>query len=109
LEKELKTFIEMRIIKTLILNEVFAAELPNPIGTTSFGELLDQILSYLIMIAVPIAGLAIVWSAFQMITSEGEIEKIEKAKKTITWAVIGLIIVFFAKGLTLVIKNILSG
>ena len=109
MERKLKIFIEMKIIKILILNKVFAAELPNPIGTTSFGELLDQILSYLIMIAVPIAGLAMVWSAFQMITSEGETEKIEKAKRTIRWAVIGLIIILFAKGLALVIKNILSG
>ncbi len=99
----------MKIIRILILNKVFASELPNPIGTTNFGELLDRILGYLVAVAVPIAGLAMVWSAFQMVTSEGETEKINQAKRTITWAVIGLIIVFFAKGLSLVIKNILSG
>ncbi|MCD6085379.1 TrbC/VirB2 family protein [bacterium] len=99
----------MKIIKILILNKVFASELPNPIGTTSFGELLDRILNYLIAVAVPVAGLALVWSAFQMVASEGEVEKINEAKRTIKWAIIGLIIVFFAKGLVLVIKNILSG
>ena len=93
----------------LFLIFAFASELPNPIGVKSFSELLDRITSYLLMIAVPITGLALVWAGFLMISSGGEVEKIEKAKKTISWSVIGLIIVIFAKGLALVIKKVLSG
>jgi len=106
----------MNFIKNLILiiNGVLmaffwalAVEIPNPLGTESWEVLLDRIASYLIALAIPVASLAIAYGAWQMMASEGNVEKIEEAKRTIRWAIIGLIIVILAKGLALAIKNML--
>ena len=58
-----------------------------------FSDLTDRIITFLITISATIAVLMIVWAGIQYLTAYGNEDKTTQAKKTITWALIGLAIV----------------
>lgn len=77
-------------------------EVQNELGYTDTQDprviaagIIRTVLSFLGIIAV---GL-IIWAGFNWMTAAGNEEKIEKAKKTLTAAVIGLVIILAAWGL----------
>lgn len=84
-------------------------EIPNPIGASDFTELINKIVGWLIVIFIPIGTIVVLYAAFLFVTSGGSTQKVQQAKKTLTWAVIGLIILFLAKGIILIIKDVLGG
>ena len=87
---------------------VLAVEIPNPLNTTSFTDLLNRILDFLIKIAMPISAAAIAYAGFLFLTSEGDERKIREAKTTLFWTLIGVLIVLGSKGLVLIIKDLLG-
>lgn len=64
-------------------------------GDTPQG-LIAKILTILLEIAAALALLAFVWSGYQFVTSSGEPGQVEKAKKAMIGAFIGLLIIIFA-------------
>ena len=81
--------------------------IPNPINATSFPDLLNTIASWLIYLAIPVATGAIIFSGIQYMTAGGDENKLKSAKNTLTYAILGFILVLIAKGLVLAIKSIL--
>lgn len=81
--------------------------LKNPLKYETFPEALEAIVSYLVVIAVPLATIAIIYGAFQMLTAGGNVEKFQTAKKTIAYAAVGLIIVFVGWGIAKILKDVL--
>ena len=69
----------------------------NPIAQFSdIGRLLNIILPA-IMIAAALIFLAILlFGAFSYVTSSGEQEKVQKARKTITYSIAGIILIMFS-------------
>ena len=86
------------------------------INLTSFPAARFANVSNLMSIATPLIMLAaallfggmLFWAAFQIITAGGEPEKMVEAKKTATWAIVGLIIIslafFFVKLITTILN-----
>lgn len=68
-------------------------------------DFLTRIKNYLLGFVGALAVLFIVWAGIQYITSAGSKDRIEKAKKTLTYAVVGLIAVILS-GLVL---SLISG
>jgi fructose-specific phosphotransferase system IIC component len=66
-------------------------------GATSIEGLVANII---VNVLLPVAGVvavgAIVWGGVTYITSQGEPDKLDKAKKTLLYAIVGLLIVVFA-------------
>lgn len=63
----------------------------------SFGEGLISFFVYLLMFgAIILALFFLVWGGVQWILSEGDKQKVDAAKKTITFSVIGLVLVLLA-------------
>ncbi|MBI2024492.1 MAG: hypothetical protein HYT03_00130 [Candidatus Harrisonbacteria bacterium] len=85
-----------------------AGDLPNPIGTTSFVELLNRIAYFLLIIAVPIATIIIIYGAFLIMTAGGIPANLEKGKKAILYAVIGLAILFLARVIMALLAQLLG-
>lgn len=65
-------------------------------GSTSVGTVMGMLLGILIALAVMAAVGFMLWGAIQWITSQGDKQKVAKARSTIIAAIIGLIIVIFA-------------
>jgi hypothetical protein len=81
---------------------------PNPTGLHTFTELLNKIISYLNMIVDPLVVIMVLWGGFQILTAGGDEGKFKTGKQTLTYAVIGAIVVICASGLIFVINEFLG-
>jgi len=82
--------------------------LQNPLGTNSFIQVINNVLNYLIYISIPILALMILIGGFQILTARDNPEKVNKGKHTITYSVVGFIIILISKGIALIFLKILG-
>jgi len=75
----------------------------------SIPECIEKIISFIFWIAVGIVPIIIIIAGFLFLTSGGDPEKTRTAKRIIFWAVIGLAIILFAKGIISLIKSVIEG
>jgi len=80
----------------------------NPLNADSFSELIQGIINWVIIIGQSIAVIMIIWSGFLFMTSEGDPEKISKAKKSLTWALVGLLVLLIGDGFIGIVKDLLG-
>lgn len=80
----------------------------NPLGITSLEGLLQRVINGLLIIATPLVVIMILWSAYLFITAAGDLKKIQQARETILWTVVGYGILFLASGIVYVIKDLFS-
>jgi len=80
-------------------------KLDNPLGEDmdSPQKLIGRIINSVLGIVGSLALLMFVFGGLTWMTSSGNPEKIQKGKNIIVWAAIGLVIVFFAYGITRVL------
>lgn len=86
-----------------------AAPYESPIGCNSFTNCITPIVNKVGQIALIIAVVMIVVGGFMMVTAFGDPGKLQRARSTLLWAVIGLIVVLAAFALALAFKEIISG
>lgn len=80
----------------------------NPLGLDNIVQVINNILNYLIALSVPVLALMILIGGFQILGARGSPEKIKTGKSTITYAVIGFVIILISKGIALIILRILE-
>jgi hypothetical protein len=71
----------------------------NPLSSSSFEELLNKLIDWILNMALVIAPLIIVYGGYLHVTAMGEVAKINKARNVILYATIGFIIALMAKEL----------
>jgi len=81
----------------------------NPLKATTFADFVGAIASYIRDIALVIAVIMFLWSGFLFLTSQGNEEKVTKAKKTLGWAVIGLAICIIGEGFRFILEQLFKG
>jgi len=84
-------------------------ELRNPLKADTLWEAIDLVINFFIIAAFAIAPILIIYSAFLMILSHGDAEKVNKGKSIILWTLVALAIILFAKGLPSIVKGMFSG
>lgn len=72
-------------------------------GTDGLPTILKRVLTYFTSVVASIAVLAIIIASIMYISSAGDEEKAKKAKNTIVWAVVGLIIAIFSWSIVYII------
>jgi hypothetical protein len=82
--------------------------LENPLQYDTLQEILSAVAGFLFTISIPIVTIMILIGAFQILTAAGNEERIRRGKRTITWAVVGFLVVLIAGGVTQLIENLLS-
>lgn len=65
-------------------------------GNNWVGFLLSNFIAFLFFIVILLALLYMIYSGFQWMTSGGDQEKIKKAKQSITYTLVGVVLAFFA-------------
>ena len=83
-------------------------EICNPLKFGTVPEILSAIANFLFTISIPIAVIFIIIGGFQFATAAGNPEKINAGKRTITWAVIGIVVLLVAGSIAKLIENILT-
>lgn len=70
--------------------------------------LIETVTNYLLDLAGVIAFIMILYASIIYLTSYGEESKAELAKKTLTWSVIGVIVISLAKAILFIVGNMLK-
>lgn len=80
----------------------------NPLESPDFEVIIDNVIDFIFKIAIVLAPLMFIYSAFLFVTSAGNTLKIEQAKRIIIWTLVGLAIVLLSKGFLAIIKQLLG-
>ncbi len=89
-----------------------AVGVPNPVGKQDLGGVLVSVVNALLIFAGAVAVLFLIIGGFRYVISTGNEQQVEGAKKTILYAVLGLIVIFVAFVLVQLIEtqlNVKSG
>lgn len=80
----------------------------NPLRTTKFTDIVNNILTIIFNLALVVTPIMIVWTGVLFITGQGEPVKVTQAKHMLLWIVVGLSTIILAKGAVLIIRAILG-
>ena len=70
--------------------------------------IINSVTDFIIAVSIPIAGLMILYGAFLMLTAAESPKRFEAGKNTILYTVIGLAVILLAKGLVVIITQLLG-
>ncbi len=82
----------------------FAAELTNPLGSTTLTQFLTRMLQLVAQIGFPVIVVYIVYIGFKFIQASGKPEELAKVRGMFFWALIGALIVLGAQVLATAIQ-----
>jgi len=82
--------------------------LANPLRVNTITELLAAILNIVIVLAVPIIVFFIIYAGFLYVTAKGNAQQIEQATRSLTYAVIGGVLVLGAVAIAEIISNLVQ-
>ncbi len=83
-----------------------AVTIPNPIACNDATCLISQVIRYILGVIAILATLMFVWGGVMMLTSAGNADRVKRAKETLAWAAIGIIIIILSWA---IIRFVLSG
>lgn len=83
-------------------------ELPNPLGISTLGELVDKVSNALLIVAVPVVTAMIMWGAFKIVTAGSDPKQVGEGGKIIRNAAIGFVLLLLASGITQVIQSLFA-
>lgn len=84
------------------------AELKNPLLHSDLRVIIGDVIKALLGLSGAIALLVFVWSGVMMMLAAGNMDKIKKAKGSLVWATIGLVVIFTAYTLVATLIKALS-
>jgi hypothetical protein len=80
----------------------------NPLAFDTLQEFIVAILNVIVIIATPIVVVFIILSGFKYVTAQGNPAKIQEATKSLTYAIIGGVLILGAKAISLIIANLVT-
>jgi cytochrome bd-type quinol oxidase subunit 2 len=82
--------------------------LQSPIGEITIEQFIVNILNFFIIIATPIVVLFIIYSGFLYVTARGNVEQTKKATTSLTYAIIGGVLIIGALALSEIIAGVVE-
>jgi|SRR3989344_9310936 len=82
-------------------------EVPNIPEEVNLAATITNVLYFVFAILIAIAAIFIVYSAFLYLTSGGDEEKLEKAKKFLIYAIVAVVVALAGRGLLLIATQLL--
>lgn len=87
-----------------------AISLPNPLGkTTTIGQVVRNIVKFLIRLVFYIAPIMVVYAGFTYATAGGNEERIKLAQRVLVWALIGLALALIAQAVPNLLYEFFTG
>ncbi len=84
------------------------SELSNPLTFEKISGLLAALLNVVIVISIPFIIFFLIYSGFMYVTARGNPEQIQQASKSLTYAIIGGVVILGAMAITTIITNIVN-
>ena len=92
----------------LVPQVVFGLTFDNPIYTSDFTDLVNQIGQWIFYLAIPIGIGVIIYAGVLMLTAQGNAQKFKAGTQALWYAVIGLAVVLIGRGFFALIGSILD-
>jgi type IV secretory pathway VirB2 component (pilin) len=70
------------------------ATIPMPLGPATLEQIIGRVIKVLLSLSGTLALVMIIVAGFRWMTAQGEVDQVKKAKATLTWSIIGLIVAF---------------
>lgn len=80
--------------------------IPNPISCQDVNCLIRNVIRYILGVIAIIATLMFIWGGVMMLTSAGNAERVKRAKETLAWAAIGIVVILLSWS---IIRFVLEG
>ncbi len=107
-----KTLLKLALLGSLILPMIVFAQgeptIDTPAPYVPVLPALERITNALFAILLIVAAIAITIAAYFFVTAAGEADKVKKARDFVLYALVGVLVAFLAKGLVLLIGQILA-
>jgi hypothetical protein len=84
------------------------SSLDNPIGYNSLVDLFFAVMRYMLLVIGALTVAVIIYGGFQMVLSRGNESAITEAKRTLTYAIAGLLVAVLAFSIVGIIQNIIG-
>jgi len=85
-----------------------STSIDNPLNANDFTTLLKDIIKWVVRIGELVAVVMIIYSGLLFMTSGGIEEKVTKARKSLTWSLIGLAVLLIGEGWIYILKDLLG-
>lgn len=92
-----------------VLAQDGTVKIDNPLGGTTFTDLIGKVITAVLTIAAPVAVLMILIGAFQIMTANGSEESVTSGKNTIKYAIIGFTVIVLSQVAVSIIRSVLEG
>lgn len=83
--------------------------LPNPIKCPDATCLVSQFIRYILGTIAVIATLMFIWGGVMMLTSGGNADQVKRAKETLVWATIGIVVILISWALIRFVLSSIAG
>jgi hypothetical protein len=83
------------------------ASIPQPLGPGTLESMVGRVIKAVLGFTGVLALVMFIWGGFQWMISQGSAEALKKAKGTIIWAALGMVICFAAYSIVQALINIL--
>ena len=80
--------------------------LPNPLGITDLGGIIDKVMSALTVLAVPVVLAMIMYGAYKIITSGGDPAKAKDGGNVILYAAVGFGLLLISNGIVAIMQSL---
>ena len=98
----------LTFFSTAINVQAALVDIDNPIETEDFNDLVENLLNWLLGVSASVALLMLVAGGIMYAMAAGSEEKLKSAKKTILYAILGMVIVFLSYSMIKVLHTILT-
>lgn len=96
------------VISLCLAPVVFGQGIKNPLGVSTFKDLLLKIADGVGTLVASLAVIMLIVSGIMFLLSSGSPERIGTAKKALTYAIIGIVIGLAAKSIVQIIQNLIG-
>ncbi len=102
-------FLKRHIIWASGQSNALSFNIINPLSFDgNLGDILNRLMSVLLMFGAPIAIIMYLWAGFQFLTSGGQPDKVKQANQTILWTTVGLAVIIMSQAIIFVVQSILA-
>jgi hypothetical protein len=101
--------VSLLVTRLALAQDANNLKLTNPLNTTDFSVVLNNFLNFLFTdIVLPLTVIMVLVGAVEFMTSAGDPEKVSRAKNTLIYAAIGVVVAGLATSATSIIKSIIG-
>ncbi len=90
------------------VNAQVTVKITNPIATSDFSTLVGNVLLWVLGVAGSLTLLMLIAGGVFYVTSTGNEQRVETAKKMITWTILGLILILASFSIIVVLDSVLT-